>query len=161
MLQRGGLAWQGGLVTGTLTALFLMKKKRMPVASTLDLLAPYIALGQAIGRLGCFLNGCCYGKEVSWGIFFPVYQAYLHPTQLYDSLGLFVLFIILKKYEKVNTQKGSVFILYIILASVQRFFIQFYRADHIPIFMGLSIFQISSLIIIAMAIYAYLYFKRR
>ncbi len=45
-------------------------KKRNAFLQTVDLIAPYIALGQAIGRLGCFLNGCCYGKEVAWGIFF-------------------------------------------------------------------------------------------
>lgn len=161
MLQHGGLAWQGGLILSTLTAVFFLKRKSLPVADTFDLVAPYIAFGQAIGRIGCFLNGCCYGREVWWGIYFPVHQARLHPTQLYDAFGLVIIFLILKKYERIKKIPGEVFVLYLLLASSQRFMVEFFRADHTVFWMGLSIFQIISLSIIVITVYAYLFVKSR
>ena len=161
MLQKCGLAWQGGLLFGVLTGIFLIKKKKLDVWKTLDILAPYAALGQAIGRIGCFLNGCCYGKEVSWGIYFPVHHARLHPTQLYDSLGLLVIFFLLKKFDAYKRGSGEVFILYLLLASFDRFVVEFFRADHTALFLSLSIFQLVSLFIIAGASYAYLFLRSR
>ena len=161
MLQRGGLAWQGGLVFGVLAALFFIKRKKLPLKEIADLSAPYLALGQAIGRIGCFLNGCCYGKEVSWGIYFPVHHARLYPTQLFDSLGLFLIFLFLKKYQALQKNSGETFVLYLLSASLLRFFVEFFRADHTILILNLSIFQIVSMIIIVLAIYAYLFPKGR
>ncbi len=144
-VQHGGLAWQGAFVLGLLSGILFIKKKKWPLFATLDMLAPYIALGQSIGRIGCFLNGCCFGKEAPWGIYFPVHGARLHPTQLYDSLGLLLIFLILKKFQPFKKRDGEVFLLYIILAAGLRFFVEFYRADHSIFFIGLSIFQIISL----------------
>src|SRR3989338_2280334 len=147
-LYHGGLAWQGGLIGGITGTLFFIKKKSLPLTKTLDTLAPYAALGQAIGRIGCFLNGCCYGKEVAWGIYFPVHQARLHPTQLYDAAGLFLIFLFLKKLQLAQKKPATIFVLYLLLISVLRFFIEFFRADHAVVFAGLSIFQAVSLAII-------------
>ncbi|VAW12650.1 Prolipoprotein diacylglyceryl transferase, partial [hydrothermal vent metagenome] len=142
MLHKGGLAWQGGLISSVLTAIYYFKKNNLPVLKTFDLAAPYIALGQSIGRIGCFLNGCCYGKPVSWGIYFPVHNARLHPTQLYSTLGLLIVFFVLKKFHRSSPADGKVFTLYIMLASALRFFIEFYRAEPYYEFFGFSIFQI-------------------
>ena len=71
-----------------------------------------------MGRLGCFLNGCCYGKEVAWGIYFPVHQARLHPTQLYDAAGLFLIFLFLKKLQLAQKKPATIFVLYLLLISV-------------------------------------------
>ncbi|HOW35893.1 MAG TPA: prolipoprotein diacylglyceryl transferase [Candidatus Omnitrophota bacterium] len=161
MLQHGGLAWQGGLIAGTLTAIIFFKRKKLPIAQTVDFVAPYVALGQAIGRIGCFLNGCCYGSEAAWGIYFPVHEAKLHPTQLYDALGLLVIFLILKKYETIRKTPGEVFCLYLFLASLQRFAVEFFRADHSIVWLGLSIFQIVSIGIMAVSLYAYSFLKSR
>jgi phosphatidylglycerol:prolipoprotein diacylglycerol transferase len=161
MLQHGGLAWQGGLIGGTLAAVLFIWKTKLPFGKIADLAAPYVALGQAIGRIGCFLNGCCYGKEVSWGIYFEVHAAHLHPTQLYASLGLLAIFFILKKYQPYARPSGRVFFLYLILASTQRFIVEFFRADHEIFWMGLSIFQVVSLIVLIGALYGNLYLKSR
>ena len=161
MIQKGGLAWQGSLILGTIAALVYIRKQRLPPASFLDIVAPYAALGQAIGRVGCFLNGCCYGKPLVWGIFFPVHQTKLHPTQLYDSLGLLLIFFVLKKYQRLNKIPGRVFILYLILASLQRFIIEFFRADHEILLFGLSIFQVICLVLVFAAIAAYLVVVRK
>ena len=153
-IQNGGLAWQGGLVGGTIAGILFTRKNALPFWETLDVVAPYIALGHAIGRIGCFLNGCCFGKEVSWGIYFPAYHARLHPTQLYESASLLLIFFILKNYQKVSNTPGKVFVLYLILASLERFVVEFFRADHTTTFLGLSIFQGLSLVVVAVALYA-------
>ncbi len=152
-IQNGGLAWQGGLVVGLTTAIFMIRQRKLPFWPTADLMAPYVALGHSIGRIGCFLNGCCYGKEVPWGIYFPVHGARLHPTQLYESVSLFLIFLILKKAQTKNFHTGKVFVLYFLLASLERFVVEFFRADHTILFLGLSLFQWISLIIIAIAFY--------
>ena len=153
MVQKGGLAWQGSLLAGFVVSVWYIKKHKWPAGPFLDVVAPYIALGQAIGRIGCFLNGCCYGKPFKWGVYFPVHETVLHPTQLYDSLGLFLIFFILKKYQKILKIPGQVFLLYLFLTSTQRFIIEFFRADH-EILGALSIFQWICLAIILITWYA-------
>lgn len=161
MLQKGGLSWQGGLILGTLIGLGFIKKKQLAPLITLDLIAPYLALGQAIGRLGCFLNGCCYGKEISWGVYFPVHGAHLHPTQIYSSLGLFAIFFFLKQYHLKKSYAGQIFVLYLLLASSFRFLIEFFRDDLHASFFGLSIYQCFCLIFIGIALYVNTRFKGR
>ena len=155
MVQKGGLAWQGGLILGFLSGIIFVKKKNLDLKLLLDLCAPYIALGQAIGRVGCFLNGCCYGKEVAWGIYFPVHHAHLHPTQLYDAMGLLGIFFILKYYQKYSKSSGRTFVLYLILAPLLRFIVEFFRADHIELLWNLSIYQFVCLVFISVAAYAH------
>ena len=145
MLQRGGLSWQGGLILGTIAGVTFIRFKKLPFRPVLDLIAPYLALGQSIGRIGCFLNGCCYGKAVAWGIYFPVHHARLHPTQLYASAALFLVYAVLKIYQKHQHAPGQVLALYFMLAGGQRFVIEFFRADHELTAVGLSVFQLVSL----------------
>ncbi len=161
MIQHGGLAWQGGLLLGSLTAFLLIRKNKWPLWRTLDFFAPYAALGQAIGRLGCFLNGCCYGREASWGIYFPVHHARLYPTQLFDAFGLFCIFLFLNAYQNSKRRDGEVVILYFISAALLRFFVEFLRADHEILFLNLSLFQLVSLGIIGFSAYACTFVKSR
>ena len=161
MIQNGGLSWQGSLIAGGLTAWWIIRAKKLPVAVILDLVAPYLALGQAIGRLGCFLNGCCYGKPVAWGIYFPMYEARLHPTQLYDAFGLLIIFLFLKLFQKRNTKAGAIFVWYLFLALSLRFVIEFFRADHTIMAFGLSIYQFVCLIIIAVTYAATRFYRSR
>lgn len=161
MIQNGGLAWQGGLVAALIGGIFFTNKKGLALKSVMDLVAPYVALGQAIGRIGCFLNGCCYGKKVSWGIYFPVHDARLHPTQLYASVGLVLIFFVLKYYQKISKVPGSVFLLYLFLASLLRFGVEFFRADHTIAWAGLSIFQLVCLGILTGTAVTFFVFKKR
>ena len=161
MIQNGGLAFQGGLILGCLTGIWFVKKHKLPLSKMLDLTAPYLALGQAIGRIGCFLNGCCYGKEVSWGIYCPVHDAKLHPTQLYESVGLVILFFILKNYNSTSKKPGEIFFIYLFGAALLRFVNEFFRADHVELAWGLSIFQCVALGLLAISVYALTYLKNR
>lgn len=132
MLQHGGLSWLGGLISGSLCAVVYLKRKKIPVYKALDLAAPFAALGQAIGRIGCFLNGCCYGKDDI-------------PVQLYSAVVLIFIFIILRIFQDRPHKEGEVFFNYLLLYSLKRFFIEFLRGDNQVIFSGLSLFQITSL----------------
>lgn len=166
MLQKGGLAWQGSLVAGVMAGVFFIRRKKLPLFVLLDIAAPFIALGHAIGRIGCFLNGCCYGKPSSWGIYFPVWHEKLLPTQLYMVLGEFMVFLILMCVAGAGPcasllkgpqrrsplhAPGTIFMLYLILSSFERFIVEFFRADHVVLWGGLSIFQYVCLLIIGVA----------
>lgn len=148
MFQHGGLAIQGGIIFGFGSAIFFVKKHKLQLAEFLDLIAPYLALGEAIGRIGCFLNGCCYGRHFKYGIYFPVYHDTLYPTQLFSTVCLLIIFLILKRLQKSKLSAGRIFAAYIILAASYRFLIEFFRADHQWLFLNLSIFQIISLFFI-------------
>lgn len=148
-LQHGGLSWFGGLFAGTLSAALYLKKKKLCVPLVLDVLAPYIALGQAIGRIGCFLNGCCYGKGSGHGLYSPAQDAVLIPVQLYASLALLAIFGILRFAEERPHAAGTVFYLYTLLYSAKRFFIEFLRADNAVLVSGLTLFQCISILIFA------------
>ncbi len=152
MLNHGGLSWFGGLTFGFLAAVSVIKKRKLSFLRIADIFAPFLALGQAIGRIGCFLNGCCYGKPTQsiFGILLKGHPQPLHPTQLYSSFSLFLIFSILIIYKnKVKHVYGKVFCLYLILCGLERFISEFFRGDTIvtPVF-NLTLFQIFSLILI-------------
>ena len=137
MLWKGGLAFQGGLILGLLTILFYIQRHQMALWTTLDIMAVATPLGQFIGRLGCFMAGCCYGQEChhSWAVTFnhpdtlaPMGVA-LHPTQLYESflsLGVFFFLLWLRHRQKFP---GQLLGTYLLLAGTVRFFVEFFRGD--------------------------------
>jgi len=139
---RGGLTMYGGLVAAVAASAVFLVKKRMPFWDVSDVVAPSIALGLALTRIGCFLNGCCFGlpTTVPWGVRFPphsmagseFYGIHLHPTQLYDSLVGFVLLGILLVTERLGRlRNGRLFLLFVGLYGVSRFFmdqVRFYES---------------------------------
>jgi phosphatidylglycerol---prolipoprotein diacylglyceryl transferase len=159
MLQHGGMAWFGGLIFGSLRAILFIRKHKMEMLLTLDLIAPFIALGQAIGRIGCLLNGCCYGRESQFGFYFKVFDKVLIPTQLYSSLLLLMIFAILRWKQERRHLAGEIFCSYLFLYSLKRFFIEFLRNDSPRIFYGLTLFQILCLLLfcITLAIFVKLF----
>lgn len=150
MLWKGGLVWYGGLIAAMIAAIIFLTAKKMPALKTGDLMMPYIALGQSIGRTGCFLNGCCYGKPApaKFGVIFNALQGPVYPTQLYESAAMFAVFLILRKCVPAN---GRTLFLYLILYSCIRFAIEFLRGDNPVIMMGLTISQIISVVIFVTA----------
>jgi phosphatidylglycerol---prolipoprotein diacylglyceryl transferase len=142
-LQAAGIFY-GGLLAALLTAFFYMRKKGLPMLATADVLAPGIALGHSIGRLGCFAAGCCWGARTSlpWAVTFSRPEAHdlvgvplgvaLHPTQLYESLGEAVIFLILYRRIGKPHQPGAIIGWYLVLYSALRFFCDFLRDPQQP-----------------------------
>jgi phosphatidylglycerol:prolipoprotein diacylglycerol transferase len=161
MLHHGGLVWFGAFGFALIGGIIFLKKNSLPIFKTLDFLAPYIALGHAIGRIGCFLNGCCYGSPARWGIYFPIHQEKLIPTQLFESVFLVILFFILINFRKNNHKTGLTFSLYVASYSLWRFAIEFLRADSAREFLGLTIFQVISIFLFLGSLYAIIYLKSR
>jgi phosphatidylglycerol:prolipoprotein diacylglycerol transferase len=137
-IQAAGIFY-GGLIAALVTAYFYMRHAKLPPLPTLDALAPGAALGHAIGRLGCFAAGCCWGSptDLPWGVTFtnpeanaltgvPLHSA-LHPTQLYEALGETVIFLILLRRFGRSHRAGAVFGLYLALYAALRFVSDFAR----------------------------------
>jgi phosphatidylglycerol---prolipoprotein diacylglyceryl transferase len=136
MLRRGGLVYYGGLIGASLAFILYARLKRLPLWKGADILAPSIALGYFFGRLGCLMNGCCYGREcdLPWAIHFPIghdtYPKGVHPTQIYESLlslGLYGGLAWLYRHKKFD---GQVFATYLVSYAVLRSFVEMFRGDY-------------------------------
>jgi len=137
-LQAAGIFY-GGLVAALVVAYFYMRNKGLPLFTTADVLAPGIALGHSIGRLGCFAAGCCWGAhtDVPWAVTFSKPEAHelvgvplgipLHPTQLYEAIAEAIIFLYL--YWRIGKphRQGAIIGLYLVLYSTVRFFDDFLR----------------------------------
>jgi phosphatidylglycerol:prolipoprotein diacylglycerol transferase len=137
---RSGGVWYGGFLGGLLTGLLLIRRYRLPFWKVLDAFAPGVAIGQAVGRQGCFAAGCCWGKPTSlpWGVrFTPLGHEItgvpigvdLHPTQLYESAATLAIFFFLLWLHRRKRFSGQVILFYAVLYSITRFAIEFLRDD--------------------------------
>jgi len=146
---RAGGIFYGGLIAALITAAVYTRRKRLPGLLTADLFAPAIALGHAIGRLGCFAAGCCWGQKSSlpWAVTFtnPLSNQLfgtplgipLHPTQLYEAFSEAIIFLILYRRFHRPHRPGAVIGLYLVLYSSVRFLVEFVRAhDEVNPFYG-------------------------
>ncbi|MBU2488313.1 MAG: prolipoprotein diacylglyceryl transferase [Proteobacteria bacterium] len=171
-LWHGGLVFYGGFLGAAAVYFFFLRRHQMPLWKTADLIAPVIPLGHAFGRLGCFSAGCCYGKvcDLPWAVTFTNPQGLaplgvpLHPTQLYEALGNFVLFLII--FYLVRPRKrfdGQVFFTYTLLYAVMRFFIEFFRGDYRGGYLAgvLSPSQVAALLILASSAGLLVFLKKR
>lgn len=154
-IRSGGLAWPGAFLFGLITTIFFVRWRRLSFWNIADILTPYIALGYSIARIGCFLNGCCFGKpiEKTW---YSVYMhgAYRYPTQLISSLASFIIFLFLVT-RSWDDKPGKRFLTYIILYGIYRFLVEFLRYNSKYI-VGLSITQwgmLATILITAIILY--------
>jgi phosphatidylglycerol:prolipoprotein diacylglycerol transferase len=135
---QGGLTLYGGIITGTVLGLLMARRLRMPMWPVADSLAPSVALGTAFGRVGCFLNGCCYGRPTSmpWGVVYPsdtfpgleFGAAPLHPAQLYNALFGVTLFAVLWGTRKRFMTPGVLFWTFIVAFAFGRIVLDGFRA---------------------------------
>ena len=161
---RSGGVFYGGLIGAILSGYFLMRRYQLPWWKTADACAPGIAIGNFFGRQGCFAAGCCWGKPTTlpWGVKFtelgheitgvPL-DVRLHPTQLYESFAMLIVFFFLLWLHKHRRFNGQVILFYALLYSVIRFGIEFLRDDPrgdlfgLTTLTGLSTSQLISLIV--------------
>jgi phosphatidylglycerol:prolipoprotein diacylglycerol transferase len=148
-LQAAGV-FHGGFIAAFIVAAVYMPRHQLPVWPTMDAFAPGISLGHAIGRIGCFAAGCCWGKEchLPWGVYFRSNAAApvpldrpLHPVQLYESAANLVIFGILYRQFNRPHPPGQVIGLYLVLYSAARFIVEFFREHEQSLIGPLSITQ--------------------
>jgi phosphatidylglycerol:prolipoprotein diacylglycerol transferase len=148
-IWRGGLVWYGGFLGGTLAGWFYVRAKRLVFLRVMDQFIPFLVLGHAIGRVGCFLNGCCYGKPTgTWcGLVLPGQATAVLPTQLFESLGLLVLYLVLRRLQRgaFLSRPGRLFSLYLMSYAALRFLMEFLRGDQTAFWAGLTLQQLIGL----------------
>lgn len=179
-LWEGGLVWYGGVIGAVVGFVIYARRARLPVLQYCDLMVPVVMLGLGFGRIGCLLNGCCYGSQTDlpWAIHFPVksipceaYQPHvdsarcslaLHPTQIYSSINAFLLFALLSAYYPHRKRNGQVAGLLLVLYPATRFLIESLRNDE-PLqgFTGMTISQNLSLVGFAAGIALLLWVRTR
>lgn len=136
MVQRGGLVFYGGLIGSALACIFYCRWQKLPLWKVADILAPSVALGYVFGRLGCLMNGCCYGESCSlpWAIRFPLGHAThgdpVHPTQIYDSLLNLILYLFLVWLYRRKKFDGQVFAAYLMCYAITRSIVEAFRGDY-------------------------------
>jgi phosphatidylglycerol:prolipoprotein diacylglycerol transferase len=175
-IWEGGMVYYGGLIGGVLGALAYFRYVRVPVLPMGDIGLPFLPLGHSIARLGCFLNGCCWGvvTDGPTGVVFPrrslVWRQQLddgliqrsataplpvHPTQLYESLGLFVIFLVMRYAYRHKRYDGSVMMLYPLLYGILRFCVEALRGDSARPLFGMTVSQMIALGLFLVAAFFY------
>jgi phosphatidylglycerol:prolipoprotein diacylglycerol transferase len=165
-LVRAGGVFYGGLIAAFFAGMWLIRRYKLPRWTTADLIAPGIALGHIVGRFGCLLAGCCYGRptDVPWAITFtdPVaatnvgtpLQIPLHPTQLYDAgAEALILILLLATERRGRPFAGRTFWLYMLLYAISRFIIEIYRGDERGTIFGMSTSQFVSVVIVPVSVF--------
>ena len=164
-IWEGGIVFYGSLIGGALALVVFWAVKRFPFLPMADAIAPALCIGLAIGRFGCFLNGCCYGDrcDLPWAVSFPAGSApfkdqvakgllsptatgslKLHPTQLYSTIdGLVLLFVVLAFWPH-RKADGQAMALYFLLYAVTRFLVEELRNDEAAQLLGMTISQMIS-----------------
>jgi phosphatidylglycerol---prolipoprotein diacylglyceryl transferase len=174
---RSGGVWYGGFLGGLFTGVLLIRRYRLSFWKVLDAFAPGVAIGQAVGRQGCFAAGCCWGRPTAapWGVEFgeaahritgvPL-GVHLHPTQLYESAAALLIFLFLYWLHRRKRFDGQVIAAYAVLYGLTRFTIEFFRDDPrgdilgLTTLTGLSTSQLISLLVVAGGV-AFILLRRR
>lgn len=164
---QGGMAIQGGVVGGIIAGYIYTKIHKIDTWALADILAPAIILGQALGRIANLLNGDAFGHPTgsSFGIIYPqttlAYQTYgnqpLWPAEIWEGQIDIVIFALLLIFRTTNYAKGQVFLLYAILYSAARFFLEYLRGDYNNLILGLKSAQWTGLIVATIALILFLW----
>jgi len=150
LFSRGGLSWFGGLIGGVGTGLWMLHRRRVPLVPALAAATPALAIGHAIGRIGCFLVGDDYGRpsDLPWAVAFPEGRpptvVPVHPTQLYEAAALAVIAWLLVRWRRKHAADRVILARYFILAGATRFVIEFIRVN-LPVLGPFTLAQLISL----------------
>jgi phosphatidylglycerol:prolipoprotein diacylglycerol transferase len=172
MVQHGGLVYYGGLIGSTIAGIIYLAWKKAPIWKIADIMAPSIALGCVFGRIGCLLNGCCYGYacDLPWAIKFPENNPShpptfpVHPTEVYDALLNLILYLGLAwLFRHRRTFDGKIFALYLMVYAIFRSIAEHFRgdypADHIHA--GITSAQLLSIPMFLVGLGLYVWLSRR
>jgi phosphatidylglycerol:prolipoprotein diacylglycerol transferase len=141
-VHHGGLVFYGGLVGAAATVILYARVRRVPLWRLADVLAPSVALGHALGRVGCFVNGCCYGLPTAlpWGFRYPesygIGSAPVHPVQLYEAALNLGLYAGLAWWFRRRRFDGQVFAVYLVSYAVLRGVVEMFRGDYPVKYLG-------------------------
>ncbi|OYD15010.1 prolipoprotein diacylglyceryl transferase [candidate division WOR-3 bacterium JGI_Cruoil_03_44_89] len=168
----GGLTFYGGVILAFLLSVIWTRRRSLPFGKLADIVAPSLALGVGIGRIGCFLNGCCFGKPSNFGVIFPPDSpcawelgvgVRVHPTQLYSSLAGFSIFGILLLLEKRKNFSGELLVWFFLLYGLWRFSIDFirYYSPSTYIFPNVTNNQVVSLVVFILSLTAIIHLRKK
>lgn len=160
-IRNGGLAIHGALIAGAAVSIIFCKVRKINVWKILDIVIPSVALGQAVGRWGNFINQEAYGgpTDLPWGILVDGIK--VHPTFLYESIIDFSIFVFLMWYRKKKRKsQGEVFALYLVLYSIGRFFVEGMRTDSL-MFLNMRIAQLLSLGLVLLGISIFVLLRKK
>lgn len=169
--RNGGLVWYGGVILDALVVIWYSRRKGLPILQVMDTLVAPMALGLAIGRLGCLMGGCCYGKPCSlpWAVTYPgdvnpLAGLPVHPTPIYESLASLLIAGIIYLAIKKDLRRGGATLIWFTLYPIARFIIEFFRGDEIRGLYQIAGFSISTsqtigliIFIITLALWVKLY----
>ena len=161
------MAIQGGVVLGTIAGYWYLRKNKIDFWAFADLFAPALILAQSVGRMANLLNGDAFGHPTggNYGIIYPestlAYRTYgnqpLWPAEVWEGQIDILIFVVLLLFGSFKHAKGQVFVLYAILYSTARFFLEFLRGDYVNLTLGLKSAQMTSLIAIIVGICVFIY----
>jgi phosphatidylglycerol:prolipoprotein diacylglycerol transferase len=187
-LTNGGLVFQGAIIPALVYTVYALRKRKIPFWPMVDCAAPYVPLAEAFGRIGCFFNGCCYGARADhlpWAICFPPqsppwqhqHDKYpgalgltdwsfpVHPTQLYSSFSLFLIFVVLLLLRKYwHPFPGFTFALYLVFTGIYRVIVEFFRDDMNPTNLGFGVLtnqQVFALLSVVIGAWLFWYLWQR
>lgn len=165
---REGFVFFGGFLAAVLTTVVFARKNRLPLGKLADALAPGVALGHFFGRLGCFLNGCCFGAPTSvpWAVRFPAGHVSggvpVHPTQLYEAAGNLVIAGLLLWWTPRRRFAGQVAWGYAVLYGAMRSVVEFFRGDYPRRFvLDLTLAQVIAVVLVVLGIMGHEWSRRR
>lgn len=167
-IWNGGLSFYGSLGAGVLTTLLFCRRRGIGFLQIADLITPSLVLGYAFGRIGCFLNGCCYGVPTTlpWGVKFPgvFFGEPVHPVQLYASAANFLFMFLLLWFDKEKKKvTGQTFSLYMMLYALYRILAEILRkgATAQILFDGMTQAQVASIILFFIGVYLWVKLGRK
>lgn len=137
LVSQGGLVWYGGLITATAAIIVYCKLKNINIWTFGDILTPPAALGVAIGRIGCFLSGCCFGGgcNLPWAVQYPfgheTHPHLVHPSPLYETFAMVIATGLLLWIDKHKQFKGVTTGGFFVLYGIIRFVLEYYRGDRL------------------------------
>jgi len=162
-INKGGLVFYGGFISAFVIGLIYTRFKKASIPDTADLVAPFVILAHSIGRIGCLLNGCCYGRVIPDNLKnLPIFKSLaVYPTQLMSSVGLFLMFLVLLRTQKKRRFPGQVFLVYLIIYGTFRLLIEFLRADLISVLYIFTLTQLISIVCVVVGSLLYIVYRTK